>query len=56
MRDRTKSRNYSPEREEFRREHELRRKWGLMYRHAEKLRRLDDRAREQELPDWLRGD
>ena len=56
MRDRTKARNYSPEREEFRREHERRRKWGLMYRHAEKLRRLDDRAREQELPGWLHAD
>ena len=56
MRDPTKSRNYSPAREEFRREHERRRKWGLMYRHAEKLRRLDDRAREQELAGWLQAD
>ena len=56
MRDRSKSRNYSPARDEFRRDHEIRRKWGLMYRHAEKLRRLDDRAREQQLPPALRGD
>jgi len=40
MRDRTKSRNYSPERDEFRRDHERRRYWGLKRRHAEKLRRL----------------
>jgi hypothetical protein len=40
MRDRTASRNYSPAREEFRREHERRRAWGLKRRHAEKLRRL----------------
>ena len=42
MRDRTRSRNYSPERDEFRREHERRRYWGLQRRHAEKLRRLHD--------------
>ena len=40
MRDRTKSRNYSPERDEFRRDHERRRYWGLKRRHAEKLRQL----------------
>ena len=40
MRDRTRSRNYSPERDEFRRDHERRRYWGLQRRHAEKLRRL----------------
>jgi len=40
MRDRTKSRNYSPERDEFRREHERRRYWGLQRRHAEKLRQI----------------
>jgi hypothetical protein len=28
MRDRTASRNYSPERDEFRREHERHRNWG----------------------------
>jgi len=42
MRDRTRSRNYSPERDEFRREHERRRYWGLKRRHAEKLRRIHD--------------
>ncbi|PWK28379.1 hypothetical protein BC793_1494 [Actinoplanes xinjiangensis] len=40
MRDRTRSRNYSSAREEFRREHERHRAWGLQRRHAEKLRRL----------------
>jgi len=40
MRDRTKSRNYSAERDEFRRDHERRRYWGLKRRHAEKLRQI----------------
>lgn len=40
MRDRTASRNHSPARDEFRREHERHRAWGLQRRHAEKLRRL----------------
>jgi len=40
MRDRTKSRRYSPAQEEFRREHARQRAWGLARRHAEKLRRL----------------
>src|SRR4051794_38941187 len=40
MRDRTKSRNYSPAGEEFRREHERHRAWGLTQRHTLKLRRL----------------
>ncbi len=39
MRERTVARNYSPTRDEFRREHERRRFWGLRRRHAEKLRR-----------------
>jgi hypothetical protein len=42
MRDRTASRNYSPERDEFRREHERHRAWGLIQRHGERLRRLRD--------------
>ncbi|MCW2143603.1 hypothetical protein BXY51_008200 [Actinoplanes cyaneus] len=37
MRDRTLARNYSAEREEFRREHERHRAWGLRQRHARKL-------------------
>ncbi|MEU4242774.1 hypothetical protein AB0E90_36190, partial [Actinoplanes sp. NPDC026619] len=37
MRDRTKSRNYSAEADEFRREHARHRKWGLARRHARKL-------------------
>jgi hypothetical protein len=40
MRDRTRSRNYSASRDDFRREHERRRSWGLRRRHAEKLHRL----------------
>ena len=40
MRDRTKSRRYSPEKEAFRREHERHRAWGLVQRHSQKLRRL----------------
>ncbi|HTJ38795.1 MAG TPA: hypothetical protein VL738_36660 [Dactylosporangium sp.] len=40
MRDRTKSRRYSPAGEEFRREHARQRAWGLARRHDEKLRRL----------------
>ncbi|SFE72710.1 hypothetical protein SAMN05421541_103252 [Actinoplanes philippinensis] len=40
MRDRTRSRNYSAARDEFRREHERHREWGLRQRHGEKLRRL----------------
>ena len=40
MRDRTASRNYSPGRDQFRREHERHRAWGLARRHAERLRRL----------------
>jgi hypothetical protein len=44
MRDRTRSRNYSAERDEFRREHERHRAWGLQQRHARKLRRLRESA------------
>jgi hypothetical protein len=40
MRDRTASRNHSPGRDQFRREHERHRAWGLARRHAERLRRL----------------
>ena len=40
MRDRTAGRNYSAERDAFRREHEKHRAWGLQQRHAAKLRRL----------------
>ena len=39
MRDRTAARNYSAERDAFRREHERHRSWGLTQRHAERLRR-----------------
>lgn len=44
MRDRTRSRNYSAEREEFRRDHERRRAWGLVRRHEQKLRRAHGEA------------
>jgi hypothetical protein len=46
MRDRTASRNYSPERDAFRREHERHRAWGLVQRHAQCMRRsrASDRA------------
>lgn len=40
MRDRTKARKYSPAKEEFRRDHARRRRWGLVRRHALKLCRL----------------
>ncbi|GID94085.1 hypothetical protein Adi01nite_34970 [Amorphoplanes digitatis] len=42
MRDRTASRNYSPERDEFRRTHERHRAWGLTQRHARRLHQLRD--------------
>jgi hypothetical protein len=47
MRDRTKSRSYSPEADEFRRLHEGHRAWGLERRYAQKRRRLQaaDRSR-----------
>ncbi len=41
LRDRTRARNYSPSRDDFRRDHERRRHFGLQRRHAEKLRRLN---------------
>ncbi|MBB2943166.1 hypothetical protein FB565_002879 [Actinoplanes lutulentus] len=41
MRDRTAARNYSAAKDEFRRQHERHRAWGLTQRHAERLRRLD---------------
>jgi hypothetical protein len=40
MRDRTRSRRYSPQKEAFRREHERRRAFGLAQRHSRKLREL----------------
>ena len=46
MRDRTKSLNYSPEKEQFRRDHARRRKWGLARRHAQKLCRSQGCSRE----------
>ena len=40
MRDRTASRNHSPERDEFRRMHAHHRAWGLVQRHGRRLRHL----------------
>ncbi|BCB89876.1 hypothetical protein Psuf_071890 [Phytohabitans suffuscus] len=40
MRDRTRRRNYSPAHDEFRDAHERHRAWGLVQRHARKLRRI----------------
>ena len=48
MRDRTRARNYSASRDEFRRDHERRRAWGLQRRHAERLRHV----REQQAGCW----
>src|SRR6185369_8624286 len=48
MRDRTRSRSYSPAKDEFRREHERHRNWGLTHRHAEKLRRIHATAPQEE--------
>ena len=45
MRDRTASRNYSPERDEFRRVHEHHRAWGLVQRHGQRLRHLRNSSR-----------
>ena len=40
MRDTTRLRNYSAEAEEFRREHQRHRVWGMAQRHARKLRSI----------------
>jgi hypothetical protein len=45
MRDRTASRNHSPGRDKFRREHERHRAWGLTRRHAERLRHARNNPR-----------
>ncbi|MET8154002.1 hypothetical protein, partial [Actinoplanes sp. NPDC005259] len=51
MRDRTASRNYSPERDQFRRDHERHRRWGLTQRHARRLRQLRDQHDDHAAPD-----
>jgi len=43
MRDRSRARNYSASRDEFRRAHERHREWGLRRRHAERLRQIRER-------------
>lgn len=50
MRDRTNARNYSPEREQFRREHARRREVGLARRHALKLHHQWHRSVSDEPP------
>jgi len=43
MRDRSRARNYSASRAEFRRAHERHRAWGLQRRHSERLRQVRER-------------
>jgi hypothetical protein len=50
MRDRTASRNYSPAAEEFRHEHKRHRDYGLVRRHAERLRRNRSGASSRSTP------
>ncbi|XVU27248.1 hypothetical protein ACQPZJ_09450 [Actinoplanes sp. CA-054009] len=52
MLDRALARNWSPEKEAFRRDHERRRKWGLAQRHGLKLLRLrrEEHAKTPDLP------
>ena len=59
MRDRTASRTYSPERDEFRRVHEHHRAWGLIQRHRQRLRHLRNTSRAPQpatMPDYRRQD
>ncbi len=46
LRDRTRARNYSPQKAEFRRDHARRRRFGLAQRHALKLCRSQGCSRE----------
>jgi hypothetical protein len=55
MRDRTRSRNYSPERDDFRRLHEKHRAWGLQQRHGRKLQRLRQSRAEPQTPHALKS-
>jgi len=43
MRDRSRARNFSASRDEFRRDHERRRMFGLQRRHAERMRQVRER-------------
>jgi hypothetical protein len=43
MRDRSRARNYSASRDEFRRAHERHRAWGLQRRHSERMRQIRER-------------
>jgi hypothetical protein len=52
LRDRTLRRNYSARAEDFRREHERHRSWGLARRHARRLRQLHE-ARSEPPPDAM---
>jgi hypothetical protein len=50
MRDRTKARNYSPERAAFRRDHQRRRDHGKAQRHAERIYRDFQQSCDNEFP------
>jgi hypothetical protein len=50
MRDRTKSRNHSPERDAFRREHQRRRNHGKAQRHAARIYQQFHQACDAEVP------
>jgi hypothetical protein len=56
MRDRTRSRNHCPERDQFRREHERHRAWGLTQRHARKLRRRHGGTHDSPVPNAIQND
>ena len=50
MRDRTKARNYSPERDAFRRDHQRRRDHGKAQRHAARIYRDFHESGDHEIP------
>jgi hypothetical protein len=50
MRDRTKSRNYSPERDAFRRDHQRRRDHGKAQRHAARIYQAFQQSCDDEVP------
>jgi hypothetical protein len=50
MRDRTKDRNYSPERDAFRRDHQRRRDHGKAQRHAARLYRDFHQSCDDQVP------
>jgi hypothetical protein len=56
MRDWTAARNHCPERDDFRREHEQHRAWGLQRRHAAKLRHVRQQRSAPPAAPATRGD